>query len=136
MPRLPAKQPKRALRKRSPCPVACALDLLGDKWTLLIVRDLLLGKRTYKEFLQSPEHIPTNILANRLKRLEADGIVQKTPYQERPVRFAYRLTRKGQELTPILREVARWGSQHIAGTLNRRQLAALRSQLENEADES
>ena len=80
---------------RSKCPVSCALDLLGDKWTLLLVRDLLLGKGTYTEFQQSPEGIPTNILAERLKRLLAAGIIEKLPYQERPVRYRYHLTGKG-----------------------------------------
>jgi len=69
---------------RSMCPVSCVLDLLGDKWTLLLVRDLLLGKGSYTEFQQSPEGIPTNILAERLKRLQLAGIIEKLPYQERP----------------------------------------------------
>ena len=110
---------------RSPCPVACSLDLLGDKWTLLVVRDLLLGKTTYTEFQQSPEGIPTNILAERLKRLLAAGIVEKSPYQERPVRYAYHLTEKGRDLGPVLSALVDWGNRHIPGTVPREQIEAM-----------
>lgn len=103
--------------KRSPCPVSNTLDILGDKWTLLVIRDLFMGKRLYREFAESPEGIPTNILADRLKRLEAEGIVTREPYQERPVRYAYTLTRKGEELLPVLAEIVRWGNRHIPGTV-------------------
>lgn len=103
--------------KRSPCPIANALDVVGDKWTLLVVRDLLfLGKRLYGELIQSPEGIPSNILADRLKRLEEAGLVTKEPYQSNPVRHHYRLTRKGTELFPVLKEIIRWASRHIPGT--------------------
>ncbi|MCK4834504.1 MAG: helix-turn-helix transcriptional regulator [Gammaproteobacteria bacterium] len=101
---------------RSPCPIANTLDILGDKWTLLVIRDLFAGKSTYSEFQSSPEKIPTNILANRLKRLTENGIILKTPYQERPVRYAYRLTDKGLSLGPVLREMANWGVNNIAAT--------------------
>src|SRR5579862_1405170 len=84
--------------ERSMCAIANSLDILGDKWTLLVVRDLLHGKRTYGELAHSPEGIPTNILADRLKRLEGAGIIAGTPYQERPVRYAYALTPKGRAL--------------------------------------
>jgi len=87
---------------RSPCPVACCLDLLGDKWTLLVVRDLLLGKTTYSEFQKSPEGIPTNILAERLKRLLAAGVIEKSQYQERPKRYAYHLTRNVRNVMRII----------------------------------
>ena len=103
--------------KRSPCPVANTLDLLGDRWTLLIVRDLLLrGPRTYGELTKSPERIATNILAERLRRLEEAEIVAKTAYQENPVRFRYSLTPKGEDLRPILLEMVRWANRHIPGT--------------------
>jgi len=69
---------------RSRCPLASALDLLGDKWTLIIVRDMIAGKRRYGEFLSSPERIPSNILAGRLRRLDDAGIVDKRLYQEKP----------------------------------------------------
>jgi DNA-binding HxlR family transcriptional regulator len=113
------KKPKRLAKfKRSACPVANMLDVLGDKWTLLIVRDLFLGKRLYREFVESPEGIPTNILAERLKRLEAAGIVVREPYQDRPVRYAYALTKKGKDLFPVVAEIIRWANKHIAGTVS------------------
>jgi DNA-binding HxlR family transcriptional regulator len=102
---------------RSACAVANSLDLLGDKWSLLVVRDLLHGKSTYGELAKSPERIPTNILADRLKRLESAGIVTSTPYQERPVRYAYSLTPKGRALGEVLLAFVRWGKQHIPGTV-------------------
>jgi DNA-binding HxlR family transcriptional regulator len=102
---------------RSPCPVANSLDIVGDKWSLLVVRDLLHGKRTYSELADSPEHIPTNILADRLKRLEASGIIGSAPYQQRPVRLAYALTPKGRDLGRVLFEFVRWGKKHVPGSM-------------------
>jgi DNA-binding HxlR family transcriptional regulator len=102
---------------RSPCAVANTLDLVGDKWSLLVVRDLLRGNVTYGELQKSPERIPTNILADRLKRLEEAGLVAKSAYQEHPVRFAYRLTEKGEALGDVLLALVRWGKKHIPGTL-------------------
>jgi DNA-binding HxlR family transcriptional regulator len=102
---------------RSACAIANSLDIVGDKWTLLVVRDLLHGKRTYGELVDSPERIPTNILAERLKRLEAAGIIVGTPYQERPMRYAYTLTPKGRALGDVLLAFVRWGKQHIPGTV-------------------
>jgi DNA-binding HxlR family transcriptional regulator len=102
---------------RSACAVANSLDIVGDKWSLLVVRDLLHGKSTYGELAQSPEGIPTNILAERLKRLEAAGIVVSTPYQQRPVRYAYALTPKGKALGDVLLAFVRWGKQYIPGTV-------------------
>jgi len=113
-PRQDAGQPE---HRRSSCPIANTLDILGDKWTLIVIRDLFLGKRAYGEFLQSSEGIPTNILAERLKRLETAGILRKEPYQERPVRYHYFLTPKGQGLLPVLAEMARWANRYIPGTL-------------------
>jgi DNA-binding HxlR family transcriptional regulator len=101
---------------RSPCPIANTLDILGDKWTLLVIRDLFAGKSTYSEFQSSPEHIPTNILANRLKRLADYGIIEKAPYQQRPVRYAYQLTVKGRSLAPVLKAISEWGTKNITGT--------------------
>jgi len=101
---------------RSTCPVACTLDIVGDKWTLLIVRDLFAGKKTYGDFQQSPEKIPTNILADRLKRLQRHGIVTRRPYQERPVRYEYLLTPKGKELGPVLKAMVKWGEKHVPGS--------------------
>jgi DNA-binding HxlR family transcriptional regulator len=101
---------------RSPCPVANMLDLFGDKWTLLIIRDLILGKIRYGEFAKSAESIPTNILANRLKRLEVAGIIVKTAYCDKPVRYQYELTDKGKELQPVLEAMVDWANKHIPGT--------------------
>jgi len=102
---------------RSACAVANSLDILGDKWSLLVVRDLLHGKRTYGELALSPERIPTNILADRLERLVSAGIVTRTPYQQRPVRYTYALTAKGRALGEVLLAFVRWGKQHIPGTV-------------------
>jgi len=103
---------------RSACPIANALDALGDRWSLLVIRDLLfLKKLRYSELAASPESIPTNILADRLRRLEEAGIVEKKKYRLRPPRFEYHLTRKGVDLLPILREMAVWANRHIPGTI-------------------
>jgi DNA-binding HxlR family transcriptional regulator len=102
---------------RSACAIANSLDILGDKWSLLVVRDLLHGKHTYGELALSPERIPTNILADRLERLESTGIVTRTPYQQRPVRYSYSLTPKGSALGEVLLAFVRWGKQHIPGTV-------------------
>ena len=109
---------------RSACAVANSLDILGDKWTLLVVRDLLHGRHTYGELAASPEGIPTNILAERLKRLEAAGIIASAPYQQRPTRYAYTLTPKGTALGDVLLAFVRWGKQHIPGTVTLREAAA------------
>jgi DNA-binding HxlR family transcriptional regulator len=114
---MPQRSTRRAATKlRSSCAVASTLDLVGDKWSLLVVRDLLHGKRTYGEILQSPEGIPTNILADRLARLEQVGIIESAAYQERPVRYAYTLTPKGRDLGDVVRALVRWGKKHIPGT--------------------
>ena len=102
---------------RSACAVANSLDIVGDKWSLLVVRDLLHGKRTYGELVQSREHIPTNILAERLQRLEGAGIITRSPYQERPVRYTYALTPKGRDLGEVLLAFVHWGRKHIPGTV-------------------
>ena len=102
--------------ERSCCPVACALDNLGDKWTLLLVRDLLLGKKRYQEFLTSPEQIATNILADRLKKLEATGIIVQHAYQQKPLRYEYSLTQKGEDLRPVLEALVKWGMAYYPGT--------------------
>lgn len=101
---------------RSPCAVACTLDLVGDKWSLLVIRDLLRGNVTYGELQNSPEGIPTNILADRLKRLEEAGLIAKSAYQQHPVRYAYELTEKGKALSDVLLAFVRWGKKYIPGT--------------------
>jgi DNA-binding HxlR family transcriptional regulator len=88
--------------------------MLGDRWTLLVIRDLLfIGKRRFGELLGSPEGIPTNILTDRLRRLEEGGVVEKIPYQLRPPRYEYQLTEKGRDLFPILRSLAEWSLRHL-----------------------
>ena len=104
--------------KRSDCAVACTLDLIGDKWSLLIIRDLLLGKHRYKEFTESRERIPTNILANRLQRLEQAGIISRVPYQEKPLRYEYHLTAAGKELEHVIRAIVFWADKHLPGVRN------------------
>lgn len=101
---------------RSPCPVACTLDIVGDKWSLLLIRDLVAGKRRYGEFRASWEKIPTNILADRLKRLESAGVIDKALYQEHPPRWEYTLTERGRELALIVKAMAVWGIRHLEGT--------------------
>ena len=95
--------------RRSPCPVSCALDILGDKWSLLVVRDLLLGRERFKDFLASPERIPTNILSDRLNRLIQRGIVHCVPLQESPRRQGYALTEKGVALQSVIKSLVKWG---------------------------
>ena len=102
--------------QRSRCAVACTLDLVGDKWSLLVVRDLFRGSATYGKLQNSFEGIPTNILADRLKKLEEAGIIAKSAYQERPVRYSYELTKKGKALGDVLLAIVRWGREHIPGT--------------------
>lgn len=100
--------------ERSNCPVACTLDVIGDRWTLLIVRDLLKGKKRYGEFIESAEKIPTNILADRLKMLERSGIVEKNLYSEHPPRGEYILTTKGKELGQIVKNMRDWGNRYFS----------------------
>ncbi len=101
---------------RSKCPIAGTLDSLGDRWSILIIRDLLIGAKKYGDLLKSPEKITTNILADRLKKLETAGIISKREYQIRPVRWEYFLTEKGNELSSIINEMVNWGLSHIEGT--------------------
>ena len=103
--------------QRSECPVVFALDIFGDRWTLLIVRDLIFSERTtYTEFLNAGEGFATNILADRLRRLEDGGIVTKESDPENGLKFHYRLTRKGLDLVPVLVEMIRWSAHHQSGT--------------------
>lgn len=103
-------------RRRSECPIACLLDLIGDKWTLLVLRDIFFGKHHYEEFLKSPEGIATNILSSRLKHLQATGLIIRTQ-SEKDGRYArYDLTNKGLSLHPILEGMACWGLKNLPGT--------------------
>ena len=98
---------------RSHCPIAYALDLFGDKWSLLVLRDLLLmGKRRYNEFLASEERISTNILAERLKRMERAGLVTKSRDGNHQRQYVYAPTRKSLGLLPVMVEIIRWSAKH------------------------
>jgi len=98
--------------RRSGCPISIALETLGDGWTLLIVRDLMFkGRKTFKEFLQAEEGIASNILSERLQRLESVGIVVKLRDAQDARRYVYRLTEKGMSLAPVLLELVLWSAQ-------------------------
>lgn len=98
---------------RSRCPINYALEIFGDRWTLLLLRDLILfGKEHYRELLASEEGIATNILADRLKRLEISGIITRERDPEDGRQFIYRTTEEGLALTPVLLEIAAWASVH------------------------
>lgn len=98
---------------RSGCPIASTLDLVGDRWSLVIVRDLINGKTRFAQFLESPERIATNTLAARLAQLEADGLIMSALYQKRPQRFEYKLTPKGAALIPVLQAICTFGSSTL-----------------------
>ena len=101
---------------RSRCSISRTLELTGDKWTLLIVRDLLWhGKHTFKALQSSSERIPTNILSERLRRLSSWGLLDRKPYQDRPVRYAYELTEAGRALEPVLLQIMQWGHKYLGG---------------------
>ena len=95
--------------RQSPCPLVFALDLFGDRWTLLVIRDLLQGKQHFDEFISSPEGIATNILADRLKELTEQGLVKRLPDKEDKRRFLYQLTPLGKSTRQFLLPMIRWG---------------------------
>src|SRR5437588_2105532 len=100
-------------KRRSGCPVSISLEIFGDRWSLLIIRDLMVrGLRTFKEFQESGEGIATNILADRLQKLEARGIISAKVEQTDLRRVNYRLTEKGIDLAPVLLELLIWGARH------------------------
>ncbi|MGD0962714.1 MAG: helix-turn-helix domain-containing protein [Candidatus Acidiferrales bacterium] len=100
-------------QRRSGCPVSVSLEVLGDRWSLLIVRDLMVrGLRTFKEFEVSGEGIATNILADRLQKLEANDIIKAEADQKDGRRLNYRLTEKGIDLAPVLLELLIWAARH------------------------
>jgi DNA-binding HxlR family transcriptional regulator len=102
--------------KRSPCPVAATLDLIGDRWTLLIIRDLFAGKSRYRDLAASPERIATNILAARLERLQECRLVAARSSAQRVGSLEYRLTARGRSLLPVLEAMRDWGLSHVPGT--------------------
>lgn len=102
-------------KTRSDCPISCSLDVFGDKWSLLIIRDIMLrGKLSYSEFLESEEKIATNILANRLSVLEAENILTKQVSPQNRSKYIYSLTAKGIDLLPIVIEIMDWGAKYNA----------------------
>ena len=103
----------RQIKRRSDCPISFALDIFGDKWTLLIVRDLMFkGKARYGDFMESEEGIATNILADRLEMLECAGIIRKAPHPKNKTKYIYSLTQKGIDLLPALIEIVLWSARH------------------------
>lgn len=104
------------IKQRSDCPISYALDFFGDKWTFLIIRDLIFdGKKYYKDFLQSKEGIATNILSDRLKKLEKIGVVEARVDEELRNQKIYTLTQKGKDLVPVMVEVILWSNKHKSG---------------------
>ena len=110
------KKAKKGAVSRSPCPIACSLDIIGDRWTLLLVRDLYFGRSRFKELAQSPERPPTNILTERLNRLVSSALVEKIASPDGTKHLAYRLTEKGQALAPTLDALRAWGLDWLPGT--------------------
>ena len=99
---------------RSVCPISSALDVLGDRWTMLIIRDLVIhGNRTYSDFLESPEHISTNILALRLKLLTCLKLIERTNPDASARNNAFKLTERGAALRPVLEGLGRWAQTHL-----------------------
>ena len=111
-------------KHRSKCPVNLALEIFGDKWTLLIIRDIMFaGKQTFRELLQSDEKIATNILTDRLRKLEQQGILHAGPDPAHQQKVIYRLTEKGIDLLPVLVEIGNWSIQHAPVDLKKHQHA-------------
>ena len=103
--------------KRSHCPIAFALDIFGDKWSLLVLRDLLFkGKSHYSEFLDAEEGVSTNILSERLTRLECEGLIAKTRDQTNRRQFIYSPTPKGLDLLPAILEISLWSAEYDPST--------------------
>jgi DNA-binding HxlR family transcriptional regulator len=96
-----------------PCPVAKTLELIGDRWTLLIVRDLLPGTRRFQDLIESLPGIAPNMLSDRLKLMDAHALITRRFYSEHPPRAEYELTLKGKELGIIVGALAAWGSRHV-----------------------
>ena len=103
-----------AIKKRSDCPISCSLDVWGDKWSLLIIRDLLFKKQcTYGDFLKSEEKIATNILASRLQTLEENGVIEKLAHPDSKAKMLYKLTQKGIDLLPLMIEINLWANKYF-----------------------
>jgi len=101
-------------KKRSDCPISSSLDIWGDKWSLLIIRDLMDTKEcTYGDFLKSPEGIATNILASRLQNLEENKLIEKLAHPDSKAKVLYRLTQKGIDLVPVMIEISLWAEKYF-----------------------
>ncbi len=98
---------------RSDCPIASALDLIGDRWTMLVLRDMFFGAARFSDFVAKPEGIKRNILTDRLRRMEATGLIKREAYSDHPPRFHYQLTEKGAQLLPTVQALAAWGAAHL-----------------------
>lgn len=94
------------------CPIARTLDIVGDRWTLLILRDLFTGKTRFKQFLASSPGLPTKLLSDRLQKLEGYGLIERAVYSQHPLRAEYRLTEKGRTLAPVVQAIVHWGLEH------------------------
>lgn len=104
---------KKKIIHRTDCPISTALDIFGDKWSLLIIRDMMFkGKNTYGDFLNSEEKIATNILADRLSLLECADIISKHKHPDSNAKVLYKLTDKGIDLVPVLVEIIEWSERH------------------------
>lgn len=104
---------------RSACSISCALEIIGDKWTLLIIRDILFGmSKSFGDLRSSPERIATNILSDRLEKLVAHGILKKSVNKENRLKYDYELTEMGLELEPVIRAIGHWGHTSIEGTVS------------------
>ena len=93
-------------------PVARTLDIIGDRWTLLVIRDLFFGKTRFQQFLASSPGLPPKLLSDRLKKLEQHDLIERVIYSQHPLRAEYRLTEQGLSLEPVVNVVARWGLEH------------------------
>lgn len=109
-------------KRRSGCPISCSLDIWGDKWSLLIIRDLMFSMQcTYGDFLKSEEKIATNILASRLQMLEANGIIRKSNHPDSKAKVLYQLTEKGIDLLPLIVEIHLWADKYSVIPLARKE---------------
>lgn len=114
------------IKKRSECPISSALDIIGDKWSLLIIRDIALsGKNTYNEFLKGEEKIATNILADRLVMLDEAGILVKEEHPDSKAKIFYRLTQMGIDLVPLLVETILWSDKYLVISPQAKEFATL-----------
>ena len=119
--------------RRSDCPISTSLDVWGDKWSLLIIRDLMFAKEcTYGDFLKSPEGIATNILASRLQTLEENGVIEKLDHPDSKAKVLYKLTHKGIDLLPTLIEIGLWAEKYY--NINKERKAELKKVKKNKEE--